>query len=194
MLKGSKAKQTHKNILSSAKGTPYGKPYVVGYYKITDNIFIAFDNTTCECRTEEFASDKQAEAYCAEAEANPNSPIIVKQTLSDLIDADADVCKAVSESIAKEDEDEVTSDNKLCPVCGKEFPSDKVCSCGFSGKGIKLESPIIITVQSGCISSVDGVPSDKYVELRDYDIEGTDETSDNIKTDDDGEKYILSIY
>jgi len=185
MLKGSKAKQTHKNILSSAKGTPY-----VGYYKITDNIFIAFDNTTGECRTEEFASDKQAEAYCAEAEANPNSPIIVKQTLSDLIDADADVCKAVSESIAKE----VTSDNKLCPVCRKEFPSDKVCSCGFSGKGIKLESPIIITVQSGCILSVDGVPSDKYVELRDYDIEGTDETSDNIKTDDDGKKYILSIY
>jgi predicted metal-dependent enzyme (double-stranded beta helix superfamily) len=56
------------------------------------------------------------------------------------------------------------------------------------------ESAIIVTIQGGCVYAVDNVPSDRTVEVHDYDIEGTDETFDNIHTDDDGEKYILSNY
>ena len=194
MLKGIEAKQTLEKILSDSKCTPYGKPYIAGYYKASDNAWVAFDNTTCECWTEEFASDKDAEKWCLEA--NPNSPIIIKQLLdklvyaevyelwekhvfqfseppelyelinqlSDLIDVDADVAKAVSESITKEDEP--TSDN------------------------VTPKSPIIVSIKGGCIYSVDNVPSDITVEVRDYDIEGS--TSYNLNTDDDGEKFFLS--
>lgn len=220
ILKGNEAKEALSKLLSDANASPYNKPYVTGYYLKSDNVFVAFDNTTADCWVEEFTSDKEAEEFCSEV--SPESPAIVKDLLekqdygtifeiwqehieglsepppeyvllhelSGLIAVDENACIAISDSLNKEDEK--TSDNKKCPVCDKEFLSDKSCSCGFSGKGIKLESPIIITVDGGCVQSVDNVPSDKYVEVRDYDIDGSNDNE--LKTDDDGDKYILSVY
>lgn len=53
------------------------------------------------------------------------------------------------------------------------------------------DTPIEILVRGGCVYAVDNVPDGKIVEVHDYDIDGTDA---DILTDDDGEKYILSIY
>lgn len=201
MLTGKQAKETLDKLLSDGNCTPFPKPYIAGYYKSdnvnsgfdveSDNVFVAFDNTTAECWTEEFASDKDAEKWCSEA--NPNSPIIVKQLLdkldyadvydlwkehvfqfseppelyelinqlSDLIDVDSDVCQAVAETIAKPDDEPTT------------------------------ESPIIISVNGGCVVNVENLPSDKSLEIHDYDIQ--DDTSDNVHEDSDGEKYIIMI-
>lgn len=190
MLKGIEAKEALEQLLLDGNCTPFPKPYVTGYYK-SDNVFVAFDNTTADCWTEEFSSDKEALDWCSEA--NPNSPIIIKQLLdklvyaevyelwekhvfqfseppelyelinqlSDLIDVDADVAKAVSDAITKEDKPEPT-----------------------------LKNPIIVSIRNGCIYAVDNVPSDIVVEVRDYDMQ--DDTSDNIHEDDDGEKFCLS--
>jgi hypothetical protein len=89
--------------------------------------------------------------------------------LSDLADGDSDVEQAILSAIENPESDDETSDN------------------------VTPKSPIIITIQGGCIYAVDNVPSDKIVEVHDYDIEG--ETSDdNLKIDSDGNQYILSIY
>lgn len=85
--------------------------------------------------------------------------------LSDLASVDADTAKALSDAI----------DN-----LGKE------------DEPTTPESPIIVIIRGGCIYAVDNVPSDIVVEVRDYDIDF--EESDNIKADDDGDKFTLSIY
>ena len=84
MLKGKQAKEVLSKILSDANGSPYGKPYISGYFpdvieSTKQNVFTAFDNTTADCWVESFPSDKEAEKWCLEA--NPHSPIIVKQLL-----------------------------------------------------------------------------------------------------------------
>lgn len=194
MLKGKEAKEALSKILSDANGSPYGKPYKSGYFadeivSTKQKVFTAFDNTTADCWVESFPSDKEAEKWCSEA--NPNSPIIVKQLLDKLDYADVyDLWKThvfqFSEppelyQLVNELSDLISVDGDVCQAVAETIAKDD---------DEKPESPIIISVSGGCVVNVENLPSDKKLEIHDYDIEGG--TSDKVCfTDDDGNKYII---
>jgi len=51
---------------------------------------------------------------------------------------------------------------------------------------------IEITVEGGVIQDISGIPSGQEVVVFDYDVEGVDESL--LKTDDDGNDYLESVY
>ena len=50
---------------------------------------------------------------------------------------------------------------------------------------------ISITVEGGVIQSIEGIPADVQVVVRDYDVDGSEE---DLQEDDDGYPYVESVW
>ena len=53
---------------------------------------------------------------------------------------------------------------------------------------------IIVVVEGGLIQDIVGIPSGVKIEVRDFDVEGTDPEYHELKTTLDGEEYVSSVW